>query len=70
MFNGFDTIFKTVLMFFLGCLLLLLNKISTQIDKNADVGRYQFDNTKNYPCVIDTKTGTYKNYNGGQKINW
>lgn len=57
---SFDTIFKTVLMFFLVCLLFLLNKISNQIDKNADVGRYQFDNTRR-PYVIDTKTGTLKN---------
>ena len=53
----FDNIFKTVFLLFIAYFLFLLTKITNQIERNADVGRYQ----SSYPhYVIDTKTGLKK----------
>lgn len=54
----FDTIFKTVLLLFIGYFLFLLTNIATTVRNNSEVGRYQFDKDGSY--VIDTKTGKTK----------
>ena len=58
--NG-ETVFKVLLLIFIGYFLYLLTIIAIQIKSNGDVGRYQFHNDK--PFLIDTKTGEVKRYN-------
>lgn len=57
---SFDTLFKVILLVFIGYFLFLLTKISMQLKDNSDVGRYQF-HTDN-PYLLDTKTGVIKRY--------
>lgn len=55
---SFDTVFKTILILFIGYFLFLLTNIATTMRNNSEVGRYQFD--KDGSFVIDTKTGNTK----------
>ena len=55
---SFDTIFKTVLLLFIGYFLFLLTHIANTMRNNNEVGRYQFHNDR--VLIIDTKTGVTK----------
>jgi hypothetical protein len=55
---SFDTVFKTILILFIGYFLFLLTNIANTMRNNSEVGRYQFDKDGTY--VIDTKTGKTK----------
>ena len=55
---SFDTIFKTVLLLFIGYFLFLLTHIANTMRINTEVGGYQFHNDR--VLIIDTKTGVTK----------
>lgn len=54
-FVSFEKLFKIILLIYFGYLLVLINVALDQMERNADMGRYQF--WEGGPHVLDTKTG-------------
>ncbi len=55
-----DRLFKILLLIFIAYFLILLTSIAIQINKNSEVGRYQFHNDNRY--ILDTKSGEVRRY--------
>ena len=53
-----DYFFKITFLLLIVYCLFLITKISNQMERNAEVGRYQIDPGSSY--IIDTKTGELK----------
>ncbi len=58
---SFNNFFKIIILFLVAYFLVLIMEIKNQMEKNIEIGRYQFSVDRHF--IIDTKTGEVKRAN-------